>query len=172
MLLTQDQITKLAKYVHTYRQYLLGPEGLEDRQDRQQRLTLYAELLSPHGLKQMTELELGQVVSVLWASQMWGNKGYLVDKLVQENGLPKLQEQLDNLLWGHEALPVRYDVFRKSVRGFGTAMLAEILAFVHTEQCGVWNDKARQALKALGFDRENHAQEAHKGKGVEWMKVR
>lgn len=24
----------------------------------------------------------------------------------------------------------------------------------------------------MGFDRENHANEVHKGKGVEWMKVR
>ena len=74
-----------------------------------------------------------------------------MDKLVQENGLPNLQEQLNNLLWGQDVLVARYDAFRKSVRGFGTAMLAEILAFVHPEQCWVWNDKARQALKALGF---------------------
>ncbi len=151
MNLTQLQITKLIDYIPSHKRYLSTPAGTEDRQDRQQRLVLYADLLSPQGLKQMTELELGQVVSALWANQMWGNKGYLVDKLVQENGLPKLQTQLEALLWGKEPLAKRYDAFRKNMRGFGTAMLAEILAFVHPQQCGVWNDKARQALKALGF---------------------
>ena len=48
----------------------------------------------------MTELEFGQVISSLWASQMWGNKSYLVDKMIQENGLPALITQLKNLLWG------------------------------------------------------------------------
>ena len=132
MNLSKEQITKLAGEIPHYRQYLIRPEGIEDRQGRQQRIDLYAGLLSPDGLKQMTELELGQVVSGLWASQMWGNKGYLVDKLVQENGIPKLQEQLSVLLWGKELLASRYDAFRKNVRGFGTAMLAEILAFVYS----------------------------------------
>ena len=151
MNLTQAQITELIEQIHPYKRSLAGPDGEENRQDRQQRLALYSDLLSSRGLKQMTELELGQVVSALWASQMWGNKGYLVNKLVQENGLPKLQAQLEALLWGQGLLAPRYDAFRKNVRGFGTAMLAEILAFVHPEQCGVWNDKARQALRALGF---------------------
>ena len=149
--LSQMQQGFIEKYAVSYKDHLRSSLGAEDRQDRQQRLALYAELLSPRGLKQMTELELGQVVSALWASQMWGNKGYLVDKLVQENDLPKLQTQMEALLWGQEPLAKRYDAFRKNVRGFGTAMLAEILAFVHPQQCGVWNDKARQALKALGF---------------------
>ena len=75
--LTQDQITKFTKYVHTYKQYLTSPEGLEDRQDRQQRLTLYAEVLSPHGLKQMTELELGQVIERVVGQPDVGQQGLL-----------------------------------------------------------------------------------------------
>ncbi len=151
MYLTSDHKAKITGYVPSYREYCRAESGQEDLQERQQRTALYADLLSPKGLRQMTELELGQVVSALWASQMWGNKGYLVDKLIQENGLPNLQAQLDALLWGRGELAARYDAFRKNVRGFGTAMLAEILAFVHPQQCGVWNDKARSALKALGF---------------------
>jgi len=31
-------------------------------------------------------------------------------------------------------------------------MITEILAFVHPDQCGLWNNKARQALILLGFE--------------------
>lgn len=31
---------------------------------------------------------------------------------------------------------------------------------------------ARREKIVMGFDSENHAQEAHQGKGVEWVKVR
>ena len=122
--------------------YMLSSEYLADRAAHQDRQALFANVLSQQAIDQMTELEFGQVISSLWASQMWGNKGYLVDKLVQENGLPALRAHLKDLLWGARDLTTRYDDFRKKVKGFGTAMLAEILAFVHPDQCGVWNDRA------------------------------
>src|SRR5204863_9920409 len=62
-----------------------------------------------------------------------------------------LVEQLRRLLWGKGDLAARYDTFRKTVKGLGTASITEILAFVHPEQCGLWNDIIRHALALLGF---------------------
>src|SRR5258708_2556019 len=119
--------------------------------ERQARRDLYADLLSPDGLGQMTIVEFGQVISSLWASRIWGDKGYLVDKLIYDNGLPTLVIQLRRLLWGKGTVAVRYDTFRKTMKGLGTASITEIMAFVHPDQCSLWNDITRQALGLLGF---------------------
>jgi hypothetical protein len=38
------------------------------------------------------------------------------------------------------------------VKGLGAASITEILAFVHPQTCGLWNDIARQALELLAFE--------------------
>jgi len=83
---------------------------------------------------------------------MWGNKAYLVGKIVQDNSLEALREALDNLLWGELSLPDRFDAFARRIKGLGPASVTELLAFVHPEECGLWNDKARKALVILGLD--------------------
>src|SRR5450432_480163 len=120
--------------------------------ERQARRELYAELLSPEALAQMTELEFGQVISSLWASRIWGDKGYLVGKLIYDNGLPRLTDQLRRLLWGKGSLPTRYDTFRKTIKGLGAASITEMLAFVHPDTCSLWNDTIRKTLAILGID--------------------
>ena len=142
----------LAPFLPVFVKYTLSGEYKSDRVARQERQALYANVLSPQAVDQMTELEFGQVISSLWANQMWGsNKGYQVDRLIQENSLPALKNHFKDLLWGAEELAIRYDAFRREIKGFGTAMLAEILAFIHPDQCGVWNDRARFALNQLGY---------------------
>ncbi len=147
-----DPKNRMKEFAPIYRKYIESDRCLTDRQDRLERQATFNRVLSHQNIRNMTELEFGQVISSLWASQMWGNKGYLVDKLIQENSLPVLISKLDELLWGSDKMAIRYDAFRKNVKGFGTAMLAEILAFVHSDQCGVWNDRARTALKKLGYE--------------------
>lgn len=152
MELTARHKTNVAKYIPAYKKYLKSSSAEEDRASRDARITLYHHIFSPEALEQMTELEFGQVVSSLWASQMWGNKSFLVDKLIQDNGLPELRTNLQNLLWETGNIGKRYDSFRKAVKGFGTAMLTEILTFTLPNNCGLWNNITREALKILGFE--------------------
>jgi len=152
MRLTQVQQQRVAQFVVRFRQYLESGDQGFDLEERQKRVSAYAQLLSPAGLDQMTELEFGQAISSLWASQIWGNKGYLVDKLIRDNGLPTLVTQLRQLLWGHGTIASRYDAFRKAIKGLGPASITELLAFVHPDECGLWNEKARKALQVLGFE--------------------
>jgi len=149
---TNNQKEQIKLCIPIYKQYIQSTMYIEDVDDRKERETLYRNLLSRENIDQITELDFGQIVSSLWASQMWGNKGYLVDKVIQENSLSIIKINLKNLIWGSGTLASRYDDFRKKVKGFGTAMLAEILAFIHPAQCGIWNDRARTALKQLGFE--------------------
>lgn len=114
-------------------------------------MKLYSQILSPSGLERMTELELGQLVSSLWSYRGWGNKGYLVEKLIQDNGLEKLQDALHELLWGTGSIAERYNDFRSTVKWLGVSSITEILCFIFPDLCGIWNEKARTALDTLGI---------------------
>jgi len=156
MEISKEQKQRIRQFIPVYRQYAQSDEFSEDREKRQQRQALYTRILSQNNIDQMTELEFGQFISSLWASQMWGNKSYLVDNLLRDNDLANLKANLTDLLWGKASIAVRYDVFKKATKGFGTAIITELLAFTYPEQCGVWNDKARKALALLGF-KETHS---------------
>jgi hypothetical protein len=151
MKLNQTQKERIAKFVPTFKKYLEASDREADIEERRERSEMYGRLLSSESLGHMTELEFGQVISSLWASLMWGNKGYLVERLLNDNGMSQLQVSLHDLLWENRPIATRYDDFRKNIRGFGAGMITEILAFVHPDQCGLWNNKARQALILLGF---------------------
>lgn len=150
--MNQEQIDRIHSFVPAFQEYLESGGRGADLEERQRRHESYSRLLSREGLERMTELEFGQVISSLWASQIWGNKAYLVDKLVRDNGLPALATNLTLLLWGQEPMRTRYDSFKSSIKGLGPASITEILALVHPAQCGIWNDKARKALTCLGFE--------------------
>jgi len=152
MNLTSEQNDRVADFIPAFRQYLESGPREADLSDRQERSALYHQLLSQDRLDRMTQLEFGKVISSLWASQLWTNKGYLVEKLVSDNGLPRLVAGLRQLLWGQAPIADRYDEFRDSIKGLGPASITEMLALVHPIECGIWNRKARDALKALGVE--------------------
>lgn len=149
MPLTDAHREQIARFVPAFRRLLdTYAESLLERQGRQ---ALYAQILSPEGLRGLTELELGQLLASLWASRQWGNKGYLVEKLITTNGLPAIASHLRALLWGREDIARRYDAFRRAIKGLGAASITELLAFTHPDTCGLWNDIVRAALIILGF---------------------
>jgi hypothetical protein len=150
--ITPAQRERIARFVPAFRRFLDDPEQDAALLERQSRIELYTSLLAPSAIRGMGELEFGQVVSSLWASRLWGNKGYLVDKLIRDNGFTTLVDGLRNLLWGKGELSARFDAFRRSIRGMGTAMITELLAFVHPEMCAIWSDTTRGALEMLDVE--------------------
>lgn len=100
----------------------------------------------------MTEEEFYEYVSKLWAMLIWGNKKYVVDKLIQDNGFETFKNNLTRLIWGKEAIEKRWDNFRKNIKGFGPAMMSEILCHVHPGECLLWNRRAYVGLNYLGVE--------------------
>jgi hypothetical protein len=153
-MLTEQQKEIIAKFLPIYKKYLESAEYQQDKEAHQLRQKLYSEVLSSQKIDQMTELEFGQVISSLWAAQMYGKKSILVDNLLRDNDLPKLKFTLKNLLWGDDTIVRRFNKFRKETKGIGTAMISELLAFIHPQSYGVWTDKTRKGLTILGFAKE------------------
>jgi hypothetical protein len=151
MHLSDQHRQNLERFVPMFRDALTRAEQNEELLERFARQQLYKQLLAPEALRHMTELELGQVIGSLWASRQWGNKRYLIERLIADNGTRALVKHLGDLLWGKEAVGERYNAFRRAIKGLGAASITELLAFVHPNTCGIWNDKARIALNVLGL---------------------
>lgn len=122
-----------------------------DMAERAERKALYQGWTAAR-LREMTPDELTKFISRLWAMQIWGNKRYVVDKLIENNTMSSVQRELSELLWGGDPVTARWDNFRASIKGVGPAMMSELLCYVHPQQCMVWNRRAWVGLNYLGVE--------------------
>jgi hypothetical protein len=120
-----------------------------DLNERKERAAYY-QSWTPEQLQQMSADEFAEYLSKLWAMRIWGNKQYVADKVISDNGLPNLVEKLSDLVWSKLPLDERWDTFRKEVKGIGPAMMSEILCHVHPRTCMLWNRRAYVGLNYLG----------------------
>ena len=87
----------------------------ENWDERQERKAFY-QSYTKDKLLAMTEDEFLEYISKLWSMLIWGNKKYVVDKLIADNGFDTLKKQLADLLFGTNAIAKRWDSFLKSVK--------------------------------------------------------
>jgi hypothetical protein len=92
----------------------------------------------------------------------------LSQKIVDENSLRAIIQNLKYLLYGEDDIWLRYEGFRKNIKGFGSAILAEILAFVFPDKYGIWNDSTRKAFSILGINDTFHAIKKSQLTGAEY----
>jgi len=124
-------------------------QAAADRKEREQRL-IYYQSWTKDRLLHMQEEDLLEFVSRLWAMLIWGNKQYVVDKMIADNGFEKLKQGLADLLWGADPLEKRWNRGMKGLKGMGPAMLSELLCYVHPHECIIWNRRAYVGYQVLG----------------------
>ncbi len=141
---------RLKKHIQAYlRQLATNSEQTQrDKKDRQERMEFY-QGWSADRMKTMTPEDVGQYLSRLWAMLIWGNKQYVVNKVIDTNGLEKFRVELAMLVWGGESLSKRWDRFRENIKSVGPAMMSEILCHTHPDVCMLWNRRAYVALDYL-----------------------
>ncbi len=97
----------------------------------------------------MNKDDVYEYISKLWAMLIWGNKHYVIDKILEENGLENFCSHLAELVWGEKDIAERWDTFRKEVNGLGPAMVSEILCKTHPNDFIIWNRRAFVGLNYL-----------------------
>jgi hypothetical protein len=100
----------------------------------------------------MNEEDIYEYLSQLWAMLIWGNKHYVVDKIIDDNGLDNFRANLSDLVWGTSSISIRWDSFRRQIKGMGPAMISEILCKTHPNDFMLWNRRAYVALNYLGVE--------------------
>ncbi len=120
-------------------------EALLEREKRKE----YYQAWTAERILSMAQDDIYEYMSQLWAMRIWGNKRYIIDKIIRENTLDGLKRELSNLVWGSEAAGTRWDKFRTNVSHVGPAMMSEVLCHVHPDTCMLWNRRAYVAFRYL-----------------------
>jgi hypothetical protein len=124
---------------------------VQDITERSERKEFYQSWTKERMLK-MGEDDLFEYLAKLWAMLIWGNKHYVVEKLLEEHGLTTVRNELAELVWGKAPVNERWDQFRGNIKGMGPAMMSEILCYVHPKECMLWNRRAYVGLNYLGVE--------------------
>lgn len=143
----------LLEHMATWKKHLAqDPVRAEhDKTQRAERVAFY-QAHTVEKMRAMTEDELFEYIAKLWAMLIWGNKKYVVDKLIEDNGFKKLKDELAELVWGAGSVDKRWDRFRSSIKGMGPAMMSELLCHAHPDDLVLWNRRAYVGLDYLGVD--------------------
>ena len=99
----------------------------------------YYQSFTKDKLLAMTEDDFFEYISKLWSMIMWGNKKYVADQLIDDNGFDTLKKQLADLLYGTAPIEKRWDGFLKSVKGIGPATVSELLAYINPKEYVIFN---------------------------------
>jgi len=83
---------------------------------------------------------------------IWGNKHYVIDKIIRDNGFDNVRSRISDIIWGSEPIEKRWDIFHKQVKGMGPAMVSEILCNTHPNKYLLWNRRAYVGLRYLGVN--------------------
>lgn len=144
----------LRKHIKQYAEHLKQnpDEFKKDSESRKEHFDFYQSWTADK-IRNMNEEEFSKYISKLWAMLIWGNKQYVVDKLISDNGFDNLKIALADLVWGKAPVDQRWESVRKNIKGFGPAMISEILSKVYPHECMLWNRPAYVALNYLGFQK-------------------
>ena len=104
-----------------------------DQEERAKRVAYYRSHTADK-IRAMSADELYEYIAKLWAMLIWGNKKYVVDKLIEDNSFEKLKNELAKLVWGDLPIDRRWDHFRSNIKGMGPAMMSEILCHSRPEE--------------------------------------
>ena len=110
-------------------------ENWNERKERKQ----YYQSFTKERILKMSEEEFTEYISKLWSMLIWGNKKYVVEKLIADNGFSNLKKNLAELLYGSEKIDLRWDQFLKTIKGMGPATISELLTYINPNEYAIFN---------------------------------
>jgi len=152
MELATEQKEAIERHVDGFKEWLGGRDGTETIDVIGEKARVVGPLLSREHIPKLTEEEFGILLKQLWALNFWGNKDFKVQQVLQQNGIEKLRRELEQLLYGSARIGNRYDIFKEHVKGFGPAILTEILIIMFPRDFCLWNEKPKNVLPILGMN--------------------
>lgn len=160
-------IAKLNKYIDLYKKQFIGSAYNEsdDIKERKKRIDFY-QSFSKEKLSNISYEDFTSFIGTLWASSMYGNKKYLVDRIIaaNKNDLKFLGKNLAHFIYGKESVDERWDAFRKEVSMFGSSYLSEMLSYFYPNDYAIANSQVVKALDILEVPNMTRVRDQMNGK--------
>lgn len=141
----------LNKHLNSYINKVKTEVEISDLKDREER-EIYYKSYTFDKIISMDENEFYEYISKLWAMIIWGNKHYIIDKYINDNGFENLKKSIAYLLYGNDSIEIRWDNFKDKIKGFGPAMMSELLCYINPNEYMIWNTTALNSYKYLGIE--------------------
>ena len=138
----------LKNKIEQYLEKIKNEDNFNDVNERQEREKFYSQY-SKDKIINMDLDEFYEYIGKLWAMIIWGNKQYIIDKYIDDNGFENLKKQIAYLLYSDEKIENRWDNFKNNIKGFGPAMMSELLCYIYPNDFMIWNSTAVNAYKNL-----------------------
>lgn len=142
---------KLSKYIEEYKIFLKKESTSEEDSinKRKQRISYY-QSYTKDKIQSMERDELVKYIGKLWAAVVYGNKAYLVDKMIDTNGgLKKLTNMIAEFIFGNDPFPKRWNYFIKNANMFGPSYLSELVSYYYPNEYVIANKQVIKALEAV-----------------------
>ena len=142
-------VSKIEKSIKLYQNYLKqNNQAKIDLISRKERIAFY-QGVDKQGLLNLNEDEFTEYIGKLWASAMYGNKKYIVDKMIDSNtDFITLKKMLTEFLYGSQEVSLRWDKFLKEAKFFGPSYMSELLGYIYPNEFALAN---LQVIKALDY---------------------
>jgi thermostable 8-oxoguanine DNA glycosylase len=148
--LSLEQKKVIKNNFNKFKEYMGSSEFKKDFRDREDRVAYYQHDL-PGKIEEFSEVDVEEIITKLWAARIWGNKLYHAQKILSDNGIEKIQTEFKHLLDTKKPASDRYQRMLKKITGLGPSSITEMLCYIQPDECGIWNRKARDALKILNI---------------------
>lgn len=116
-----------------------------ERNDRKS----YYQSFTKDKLLAMTKEVFFEYISKLWSMVMWGNKTYVVNRIIDDNGFDNVKKHIAELLYGTAPVEKRWDDFAKSIKGVGPATISELLCYINPDEHIIFNKTTILCLSYL-----------------------
>jgi hypothetical protein len=149
--LSNEEKKNLKEYGIQFQKWLETNIGKEKIQQHIDHENYFKSKLASENLLKITKTEMIDIYKQLWASGFWSNKDWKINKILYENGLDTIKKELNLLLYGQEPFEVRYNSFRKQIKGFGISAISEILTMLFPEKFCLWNEVTKNVLTFMNL---------------------
>lgn len=131
---------ELQKIINEYkRKKQSNPNYYADNWKEREERRDYYQSFTEKKILSMTKDDFYEYISKLWSMLIWGNKKYVVDKLISDNGFSNIKKHLAELLFSTTPIEERWDDFLKNIKGLGPATISELLTYIDPENYVIFN---------------------------------
>lgn len=133
-----------------YYESFLGEAGDEFATKRIEKKQEIPKLLSEEDVQELEEGDIRELVRSLWAFEIWTNKDYIVNQIL-EDGIEHVRSIFQQALYETDNTTEKFDLLNNNVNMLGPASVTEILTFIHPQRCAIFNRRAQEALQFLEY---------------------
>lgn len=116
----------------------------EEEDERRERIEYYQRIRH----EEFNELLFSELIKKLWSMRIWSNKDYVVQKMITSNGFEKIANIFKYFVNENFDIKMGYEML-SSIKFMGPSMATELICYFAPDRAGIWNSRARVALKWL-----------------------